>query len=109
MSKIDLSRRQFVNVTAAAGGLFAMSSYSNLVLGEEPRDVGLQKILKEGDSRVPYIGITEDGPLYPPVEIPWLKRPDFCRRAWTIPNWGATLSVWSDTRCEGQADRRSSG
>lgn len=73
MSKIDLSRRQFVNVTAAAGGLFAMSSISNLVLGEEPQDVGLQKILKESDSKVPYIGITEDGPLYPPVEIPWLK------------------------------------
>jgi hypothetical protein len=33
MSKIDLSRRQFINVTAAAGGLYAMSGMSNIVLG----------------------------------------------------------------------------
>jgi protocatechuate 3,4-dioxygenase beta subunit len=73
MSKIDLSRRQFVNVAAAASGLYAMSGMSNLILGEEPQEVGLKKILGEGDSKIPYIGITEDGPLYPPVEIPWLK------------------------------------
>jgi protocatechuate 3,4-dioxygenase beta subunit len=73
MSKIDLSRRQFINVTAAAGGLYAMSGMSNIVLGEQPEDVGIKKILKEGDSKIPYIGITEDGPLYPPAEIPWLK------------------------------------
>ena len=57
MSKIDLSRRQFVNVAAAVSGLYAMSGMSNLILGEEPQDVGLKKILGETDSKIPYIGI----------------------------------------------------
>ncbi len=73
MTKIDLSRRQFINVTAASAGLFGMSGLSNVVLGEEPADTGLKKLLRVGDEGIPYIGITEDGPLYPPVEIPWLK------------------------------------
>jgi len=73
MSKIDLSRRQFVNVAAAASGLYAMTGMSNLILGENSKDDGLDKLLHGGKKGVPYIGITEDGPLYPPVEIPWLK------------------------------------
>jgi protocatechuate 3,4-dioxygenase beta subunit len=73
MAQIDLSRRQFVNITAAASGLYAMSGMSNLILGEEPSDVGIKTVLGENNGKVPYIGITEDGPLYPPVEIPWLK------------------------------------
>ncbi len=74
MQKLDLSRRQFVNMTIATGGLFAISGSTNLILGEEPQERdGLSKILGEGDRKVPYIGITEDGPLYPPSEIPWLQ------------------------------------
>jgi protocatechuate 3,4-dioxygenase beta subunit len=73
MSKINLSRRQFVNGTAASAGLFGMSGLSNLVLGEESEDPGVKKLLRVGDKGIPYIGITEDGPLYPPVEIPWIK------------------------------------
>ena len=73
MSKIALSRRQFINVTAASTGLFATAGMSGLVLGEQPQDVGLKDILRKGDSKIPYIGMTDDGPFYPPVEIPWLK------------------------------------
>jgi protocatechuate 3,4-dioxygenase beta subunit len=73
MSRIDLSRRQFINVTAASAGLYGMTGTTHLVLGEEPPELdGLDKMLRKG-SKLPYIGITEDGPLYPPVEIPWLK------------------------------------
>jgi hypothetical protein len=39
MSKLDLSRRQFVNVAAAASGLYAMSGMSNVIFGEEPQAV----------------------------------------------------------------------
>ena len=73
MSKLDLCRRQFVNISAAAGGLYAMSGPGNVILGEELNEASVRRILREGESAIPYIGITEDGPLYPPVEIPWLK------------------------------------
>jgi protocatechuate 3,4-dioxygenase beta subunit len=73
MTKINLSRRQFINATAASSGLFAMSGVSNLVLGETPQDVGVKKVPLRGQTGVPYIGMTDDGPFYPPVEIPWLK------------------------------------
>jgi protocatechuate 3,4-dioxygenase beta subunit len=73
MSKIDLSRRQFINATAASVGLFSMTGTPNLVLGEEPADVGLKIALPGRDPKIPYIGLTDDGPFYPPVEIPWLK------------------------------------
>jgi protocatechuate 3,4-dioxygenase beta subunit len=73
MTKLNLSRRQFINVTAASSGLYAMTGASNLVLGETPQDVGLKnaRILTNND--IPYIGMTDEGPFYPPVEIPWLK------------------------------------
>jgi protocatechuate 3,4-dioxygenase beta subunit len=73
MSKIDLSRRQFLNTTAASAGLFGMTGLPNLVLGEEPRDVGLKTTLPGRDPKIPYIGMTDDGPFYPPGDIPWLK------------------------------------
>lgn len=73
MSKIDLSRRQFLSATAASAGLFGMTGLPNLVLGEEPRDVGLKTILPGRDPKIPYIGMTDDGPFYPPGDIPWLK------------------------------------
>lgn len=34
--------------------------------------VSLPGIL-HADEKIPYIGMTEDGPLYPPQEIPWLN------------------------------------
>ena len=73
MSKIDLSRRQFINATAASAGLFTIPGMTNIVLGEEPQDVGLKAEAIQRDPSVPYIGLTDDGPFYPPVEIPWLK------------------------------------
>ena len=73
MTKLNLSRRQFINVTAASSGLYAMTGLSNLVLGESPQDVGLRTASIRGKAGVPYIGMTDEGPFYPPVEIPWLK------------------------------------
>jgi len=69
--RIDLSRRQFINVTAASCGLYAMTGMSNVVLGED--DSKDSSILGKRDPSIPYIGMTDDGPFYPPGEIPWLK------------------------------------
>jgi hypothetical protein len=33
MSKINLSRRQFINATSASAGLYGMTGWPNLVLG----------------------------------------------------------------------------
>lgn len=73
MSKIDLSRRQFINTTVASAGLYAMTGMSDLVLGQSPQDLGLKNVPRRGKEGVPYIGMTDDGPFYPPGEIPWLK------------------------------------
>lgn len=73
MTKLNLSRRQFINVTAASSGLYAMTGLPNLVLGETPQDVGLRNAPRRDKAGVPYIGMTDEGPFYPPVEIPWLK------------------------------------
>lgn len=70
--RIDLSRRQVIKAGVAGLGLFGMSELSRVVLAEEEKEDGLDKALRKG-SKIPYIGLAEDGPLYPPVEIPWLK------------------------------------
>ncbi len=72
MANIDLSRRQFINLSVASAGLYALMGTQNLVLGEETKSSGVDTLFG-GTSKIPYIGITEDGPLYPPSEIPWLK------------------------------------
>ena len=66
MANIDLSRRQFINLTVASAGLYALTGAQNLVLGEETKSSGGVDTLFGGTSKIPYIGITEDGPLYPP-------------------------------------------
>jgi hypothetical protein len=48
MEKINLSRRLFINATAAASGLYAMSGASNLVFGETPEEVGLKNVPRRG-------------------------------------------------------------
>lgn len=63
MSKLNLSRRQFISVSAASMGLYSMS---NIVLGQNP-------LPSRDDSGVPFIGLTDVGPFYPPGEIPWLS------------------------------------
>jgi protocatechuate 3,4-dioxygenase beta subunit len=73
MNKLNLSRRQFVNVTAASAGLFGIAGMSNVVLGETTQDVGLKNLPPIDQANIPYIGLTDVGPFYPPVEIPWLK------------------------------------
>ena len=55
-----ITRRNFIKTIAgtAAYGL----SVTSLSAGADT---------VQGDAEIPFIGVTEDGPLYPPVEIPW--------------------------------------
>ncbi len=76
MKKFDLSRRQFVNASLAAAGLYGITGMSNFVLADEPKPAELDEVTKfltGGKTHLPYITITDDGPMYPPVEIPWLS------------------------------------
>ena len=73
MNKIDLSRRQFINVSTAAAGLFALPGATNLVLGESARSAGLGMVPQMKKGGIPYVGMTDEGPFYPPGEISWLK------------------------------------
>lgn len=61
MNRIDLTRRQFINLAVASSGLFAMSGASDLVLGEDSEDLGLGELppLEDG---IPYPGITDEEP-----------------------------------------------
>jgi protocatechuate 3,4-dioxygenase beta subunit len=72
MRKLNLTRRQFINLSAASAGLYGMTGAANLVLADDDKPKGVSALFGE-DSKIPYIGITEDGPLYPPGKIPWLK------------------------------------
>jgi len=72
--KFDLTRRQFINGSLASLGLYGITGLSNFVLADEPNDFDeVTRFLQTGKSRVPYVTLTEDGPAYPPAEIPWLS------------------------------------
>jgi hypothetical protein len=74
VSKFDLTRRQFINGSLASLGLYGITGLSNFVLADEPNDFDeVTRFLQTGKSRVPYVTLTEDGPAYPPAEIPWLS------------------------------------
>jgi len=74
MMKFDLTRRQFVNGSLASLGLYGITGLSNFVLADEPKSFdGMAKFITTGKSNVPYVTMTEEGPVYPPGEIPWLS------------------------------------
>ena len=63
-----ISRRQFVRSglgTIAGLGVAGLSSRLVAATGES------SSTRKLSEDEIPFIGMTEDGPLYPPVEIPW--------------------------------------
>jgi len=65
------SRRQIVSSAFAAAGLGGMAQ---LGLGANAADQDrsvVKDLFDRGDTGIPYIGLTEDGPLYPPGGIDW--------------------------------------
>ena len=66
----SVSRRRFILSTVAATG--AISLPSQLIANNEKDGKSLTETIFNDDS-IPYIGMTEDGPLYPPEGIPWLN------------------------------------
>lgn len=74
MAKFDLTRRQFVNGSLVSVGLYGITGLSNFVLADEPNEFeNFVKFMTTGKSDIPYIVMIDDGPVYPPVEIPWLS------------------------------------
>jgi protocatechuate 3,4-dioxygenase beta subunit len=74
MNKFDLTRRQFVNGSLASLGMYGITGLSNFVLADEPKEFEeVTKFLRTGKSNIPYITLTEEGPVYPAAEIPWLS------------------------------------
>ena len=55
-----ITRRKLIK-TIAGTAAYGLSGLSLSASADAVRD----------DGGIPYIGMTEDGPLYPPVEIPW--------------------------------------
>ena len=55
-----ITRRKFIN-TIAGTTVYGLSGLSLIT--------GANAVYGAGE--IPFIGVTEDGPLYPPVEIPW--------------------------------------
>lgn len=62
ISEKTVSRRRFIISTAKTAGMLSLTGLPASVLAAD------QAI---DDAEIPFIGMTEDGPLYPPVEIPW--------------------------------------
>ncbi len=59
------TRRNFI----IGAGVFGAVGYTRITMAEKERTIA---DVLWGDDSVPRIGLTEDGPLYPTVEIPWL-------------------------------------
>ena len=55
-----ITRRKFIQ-TIAGTTAYGLSGFSLIAGADAVYDSG----------EIPFIGLTEDGPLYPPVEIPW--------------------------------------
>ncbi len=73
MNKIEktLSRRGFVKSTLGSAGLVGLSGL-NIAARADDKDAEVVDAVMESNTDLPYIAMTEDGPLYPPVEIPWM-------------------------------------
>ena len=66
MKKINLSRRQLILSSLASAGLFGLGTFSKVAWAQQSPGGG------DGLSCQPIV-MTDDGPLYPPGEIPWLS------------------------------------
>lgn len=74
MAKLDLTRRQFVNASFASLGLYGITVGSNFASAEDAHEFDeVAKFLATGKSDIPYVTLTEEGPVYPTLEIPWLS------------------------------------
>ncbi|MGE3315728.1 MAG: protocatechuate 3,4-dioxygenase [Planctomycetaceae bacterium] len=74
MPRFDLTRRQFINSSMLSLGMFGITGLSNFVLADEPLEFEeVAKFMRTGQSKIPYITLTDDGPVYPTAEIPWLS------------------------------------
>ncbi len=64
------SRRRILSSALATTGVISMGQWSrpSVAAGEDP---SIFEDIISGESGVPYIGLTEDGPLYPPGCIDW--------------------------------------
>jgi hypothetical protein len=74
MASFELTRRRFVT-TSASLALYGIAAGSpDLVLAGEPSELDeVTKFLATGKSDIPYVVLTEEGPAYPTLEIPWLS------------------------------------
>ncbi len=68
--KQDLSRREFIAMAGQTAGLAGITGISLTANAEQTKTEKIEDVIF-GDEDIPFIGMTEDGPLYPPVEIPW--------------------------------------
>lgn len=65
------SRRQIISSALTTAGLLGIGPLSHVANAAE-ENPSILKELFGADSKIPYIGLTEDGPLYPPGGIDWL-------------------------------------
>jgi protocatechuate 3,4-dioxygenase, beta subunit len=72
MSKYSkvLTRRKFVTSAAGTAGLVGLAGVPLTSQSAEKKPDEISDVIYNAED-IPFIGMTEDGPLYPPVEIPW--------------------------------------
>lgn len=68
-----LSRRQIISSTLGAAGLIGVGGLGRTAFAAEDDSSVVGDIFDQGNTGIPYIGLTEDGPLYPPGGIDWLS------------------------------------
>ena len=69
-NKQGLSRRKFIAMAGHTAVLTGIAGVSLNTRAEKTKKDGIEDLIS-GNEEIPFIGMTEDGPLYPPVEIPW--------------------------------------
>lgn len=70
---MNYKRRELLRRIVIGAGLSQAGVLAPAVFAEARDQGGLDALLGGSDPSCPFIGITEDGPLYPPGEIPWLS------------------------------------
>ena len=89
MKQISLSRRQLIQSSLAYAGLFGLGSFSRVARAQDIRAPG------NGDGlSCQSIVMTDDGPLYPPTELPWLSDLTQLPGSSGRPLAGATVEIW---------------
>ena len=67
-----ITRRNFLGKTAGTAGMLTLAGLSTKIAMAES-DTTKNDDFIYGKEDIPFIGMTEDGPLYPPMEIPWVS------------------------------------